>query len=259
MFEARLLQGATLKKLVEAMKDLVTDANLDCSASGISLQAMDSSHVSLCAVMLRADLFDHYRCDRSVALGINFASLSKILKCAGNEDIITMKADDEGEAINFMFETQNLDKISDFEMKLMNIDSEHLGIPDTEYKSTIRMPAAEFQRICRDLSVLGDTCQISASKDGVKFAVMGDLGTGNITCRQTSKGDMKEEEKTIVEVEEPMELTFALRYLNFFTKATPLSGTVCLRMSPDVPLVVEYGIGESGYVRYYLAPKIDDE
>lgn len=38
MFEARLVQGSLLKKLVEAMKDLVTDANIDCSSSGLSLQ-----------------------------------------------------------------------------------------------------------------------------------------------------------------------------------------------------------------------------
>lgn len=38
MFEARLIQGSLLKKIVESMKDLVTDANLDCSESGISLQ-----------------------------------------------------------------------------------------------------------------------------------------------------------------------------------------------------------------------------
>ena len=38
MFEARLVQGNVLKKIVEAMKDLVTDANLDCSASGLSMQ-----------------------------------------------------------------------------------------------------------------------------------------------------------------------------------------------------------------------------
>ena len=38
MFEARLLQGALLKKLVEAMKDIINDANLDCSPNGISLQ-----------------------------------------------------------------------------------------------------------------------------------------------------------------------------------------------------------------------------
>ena len=52
---------------------------------------------------------------------------------------------------------------------------------------------------------------------------------------------------------------FALRYLNFFTKATPLSSTVILNLSKDVPLVVEYRIEEAGHIRFYLAPKIEDE
>lgn len=30
-------------------------------------------------------------------------------------------------------------------------------------------------------------------------------------------------------------------------------------MSSDVPLVVEYKIGDIGHIRYYLAPKIEDE
>ena len=34
---------------------------------------------------------------------------------------------------------------------------------------------------------------------------------------------------------------------------------VSLSMSPEVPLVVEYDIGDIGCMRYYLAPKIDDE
>jgi len=39
----------------------------------------------------------------------------------------------------------------------MDIDSEHLGIPDTEYGATINMPSGEFLRIVRDLSTIGDT------------------------------------------------------------------------------------------------------
>ena len=39
----------------------------------------------------------------------------------------------------------------------MDIDSEHLGIPETEYSAVVRMPAAEFARICKDLSNIGDT------------------------------------------------------------------------------------------------------
>ena len=35
-----MTEGGMLKKITEAMKDLVTEANFDCSSTGISLQAM---------------------------------------------------------------------------------------------------------------------------------------------------------------------------------------------------------------------------
>lgn len=119
---------------------------------------MDSSHVSLVSLVLRSEGFDRFRADRNMALGVNFVSLSKILKCANNEDCITLKAEESEDTVTFMFENKDQDKISDFELKLMDIDSEHLGIPDTEYTCTIKMPSSEFQKICRDLMVLGDTC-----------------------------------------------------------------------------------------------------
>jgi len=263
MFEARLEHGVVLKKIMESIKDLVSEANFDCSSNGVALQAMDSSHVSLVALMLRADGFQHFRCDRNMSLGINLTSMAKILKCAGPADIITLKADENsGDTVTFMFESPKHDRISDFELKLMDIDSEHLGIPDTEYKCVVKMPATEFQRICRELSTIGDTVTIGCSKDGIKFSVTGDLGTGNITCRPDSNADAKEDEQVKIELQEDVTFAFALRYLNFFAKATSLSDTVTLSMSPDVPLVVEYQIGEKGdlgHIRFYLAPKIEEE
>jgi proliferating cell nuclear antigen (pcna) len=256
MFEARLTQGKVFKQLIEAIKDLVQDANIDCSEDELAIQAMDSSHVSLVQVNLRSAGFDHYRCDRSISLGFNSANMSKILKCAGNEDIITLKSEDTADALTLMFESPSQDRIADFELKLMDIDSEPLGIPDTEYKCTIRMPSGEFQRIIRDLQVLGDTCVISCTKEGVRFSVSGDLGTGNVLLRSNAAD--KEEDQVMIEMEEPVELTFALRYLNFFTKATSLGPSVILSMSPDVPIVVEYPIEDCGHIKYYLAPKIDE-
>jgi hypothetical protein len=41
----------------------------------------------------------------------------------------------------------------------------------------------------------------------------------------------KDEESTVIEMDEPTELTFALRYLNFFTRATGLSSQVRRRSS----------------------------
>lgn len=257
MFEARLVQGSLLKKVLESIKDLLNEATWDCNSTGMSLQAMDSSHVSLVSLQLRSDGFDTYRCDRNLAMGINLGSMSKILKCASNDDAVTVKAGDEADTVTFMFESPNGEKVSDYEMKLMDLDTEHLGIPETDYSCVVKLPAAEFQRICRDLSQIGESVVICCTKEGVKFSATGDLGTGNIKLAQTSNVD-KEEEAVVIEMQEAVTLTFALRYLNFFTKATPLSPQVSLSMSPDVPLVVEYKIGDMGFIRYYLAPKIED-
>ena len=46
----------------------------------------------------------------------------------------------------------------------MDIDSEHLGIPETLYEATVKMSAAEFQRICRDLATIGDSGKFSNVK-----------------------------------------------------------------------------------------------
>lgn len=57
----------------------------------------------------------------------------------------------------------------------------------------------------------------------------------------------KPEESTEVDITEPVSLTFALRYLNSFAKATPLAPHVVLKLSKDLPIVVEYHIpGEGG-------------
>lgn len=98
-----MTEGGMLKKITEAMKDLVTEANFDCTGTGISLQAMDSSHVSLVGLLLRADGFDHFRCDRNISLGINLGSMGKVLKCCNNDDIVTLKAEDNADAMTFMF------------------------------------------------------------------------------------------------------------------------------------------------------------
>jgi proliferating cell nuclear antigen len=98
MFEARLTQGGLLKKLLDAVKDLVTDGNFDCSSTGFGLQAMDTSHVSLVSMMLRSDGFDHYRCDRNISMGMNLVNMAKMLKCANDKDIVTMKVGRPGNA-----------------------------------------------------------------------------------------------------------------------------------------------------------------
>lgn len=184
--------------------------------------------------------------------------MTKILKCSNNDDTVTIKAQDDADTVTFMFESKKQEKISDYEMKLMNLDQEHLGIPETDFSCVIRLPSQEFARICRDLSQFGESVVISCTKEGVRFSATGDIGSANIKLAQTNNFD-KEEESVTIEMQEPVTLTFACQYLNSFTKATPLSNQVQLSMSANVPLVVEYQIPDLGHIRYYLAPKIEED
>ncbi|KAF2435867.1 proliferating cell nuclear antigen [Tothia fuscella] len=259
MLEARLEQADNFKKVVEAIKDLVQDCNFDCNDSGIALQAMDNSHVALVSMSLKAEAFSPFRCDRNIALGINLSSLTKVLRAAQSSDILTLKAEDAPDVVNFTFESADSDRISEYDIKLMDIDQEHLGIPDTEYGAVVKMPSSEFLRICRDLSAISESVTIECTKEGVKFSSNGDIGNGAVTLRQHTDVD-KPDKNVEISLTEPVSLTFSLKYLLNFCKATGLSSSVELSLSSEVPLLVDYTLGSNnGFLRFYLAPKIGDE
>lgn len=176
----------------------------------------------------------------------------------------------------------NLDRVSEFELTLNEIDLEKLTIPDSEYTATVKMPSGEFQRIVSSLNTLGDSVTIQVADAGVKFSV---TGPTNGSINVASNADVDDDASTTITRSEDITLSFAMRYMSYFTKATGLSSAVTLSLSSEVPLAVEYQIDDNsaaaaavkgegedkkkvkiapkkrqrGYIRYYLAPKIDDE
>lgn len=256
MFEALLGNGILLKKIIESIKELVTEVNLEVTGEGISIQAMDASHVALVALNLRAEHFDEYRCDRPQTLGVSINNLSKLMKIAGNDDSITLRADDEATTLTLIFQGKREEKVSEFNLNLMTLDSEHLGIPDQEYGAVVGMSSAEFSRICRELTQITDTLNVSVDKESVKFAVSGDMGAGSITLKPNDSD--KTDEKLTMRVSEPLSMAFALRYLNLFNKASCLTDEVGISLSADIPIMLQFGF-DIGELKYYLAPKIADE
>ena len=140
---------------------------------------------------------------------------------------------------------------------MITLDSEHLGIPETEYTSEITMNSSEFSKLCKELYALSETVEFEISSTFVKFAVEGEIGSGSIKIQTGGTGD--EAATTDCKPEETVKLSFALRYLNLFNKAYSLSNQVKLSMAAETPLVVEYEVEQLGTLKYYLAPKITDQ
>ncbi|KAH9846751.1 proliferating cell nuclear antigen, N-terminal domain-containing protein [Lenzites betulinus] len=155
--------------------------------------AMENSHVVLVSAELKADGFQKYPCDWPIPLGVNLGSLTTVLKCAKDDDRCTLKAADEGDILTLTYQAKNADRIAVYEMKLMDIDADTLpvGIPDTEYDTSVTMPASEFARIVRDLLLLGESVRIEVSKEGIRFVADGEATNGNILLKQSAEAAKK--------------------------------------------------------------------
>ncbi|CAB1332830.1 unnamed protein product [Coregonus sp. 'balchen'] len=99
MFEARLTQDLILNKVLDSLKDLITEACWNVSSS-VSHSRVWTHHDSLVHLELRSN---------------GLGCISKILRCKGNENIITLHADDTAETLVLVFETENREKVSDNE------------------------------------------------------------------------------------------------------------------------------------------------
>lgn len=159
-----------------------------------------------------------------MTLGMNLGSLQKIIKCANNDDNCKLSANEDADTLNLQFQgkrecsciIQSLlrlcvkettltiatvfcvalhtgaARIGEYEMKLMDIDSEQLGIPETDYDAKIRMPSSEFAKIMRDLKDLGESVRIEATSEGVKFTAEGEIGSGSVTIKPTGEWEEPE-------------------------------------------------------------------
>merc|ERR1711920_918985 len=104
---------------------------------GLQVQSMDSSHVALVSLLLRESAFSNFKCERSTSLGMNVESLSKILKMCGPADSLKLRWQNGADTVSFQCEGGE-DRIADFDLKLMQIESEHMEIPEQHYKVVAR-------------------------------------------------------------------------------------------------------------------------
>jgi proliferating cell nuclear antigen len=139
---------------------------------------MDTSHVALVSLNLSMEGFESYRCDQNVVLGINIANLSKVLKLSDPSDSITLQADQDPSTLKLTFDNQKTHRSTEFNLNLIQLDVEHLSIPETEYSSLITINSSEFTKICKELQALSESLTIKTSPDVVQLEVEGQAGKG---------------------------------------------------------------------------------
>ena len=175
-------------------------------------------------------------------------SLFKIIKCMKNNDSIRFFVTrDTNTKLNIQIENKEKKTVINSNMKLLDIDDQHLEIPDIAFDCVYNMPSNDFQSHIRDLSII--TSKVSITSDNGKIIFKGE-------------GDFADR---IIEVGENNGMTnmiangiFNIKYLLLFTKSTNLCTTVEIYLKDKFPLVLVYNVANLGKLKYILSPLIED-
>lgn len=60
----KTIQASTFKQVIDALKEILMDVNLEIDETGIKIVAMDNTHIVLIHLKLEADKFEIYECKK---------------------------------------------------------------------------------------------------------------------------------------------------------------------------------------------------
>ena len=250
----KTVQSTAFKILIEALKEILTDCNLEFTNESMRIQALDPSHTVLVHLKLDAINFEKYYCPNKIILGINTLNLFKLIKTMNNNDTLTFYIEkDNSSQLGIKIENGERNQVTNFYLNLMDLNHDNVNIPSMSFNSVITLPSNDFQKLCRDSYNLADNIEIKSIQDTLTFSLKGDwceqettIGKtdnnfGLCVVKQTNDDDI-------------IQGVFSLKHLVLFTKCTNLSNSIELYLKNDYPLIIKYAVANLGEIKLCLAP-----
>ena len=257
LLDVKTVQASAFRTLVEALKEILVEANFEFDKTGIRVMAMDSSHTVLVYVKLVAANFETYACNQErVIVGINMTNLYKLIKTMGNNDTLCLFIEESNpNLLGIKIDNTDKNSTTKYKLNLLDLDDTTITVPKTTFSSVLTMPSADFQKHIRDMANLSDTLEIKSIGSKLMLSCKGDFASQETVIGETSNG------MSFVKNDEPGSIVqglFSLRHLLLFTKCTNLSNNIQIFLKNDYPLIINYGVASLGEIRLCLSPKIHE-
>ena len=163
------IQAAAFKSTFEVLKDILNDVNVFFRKEGMYIVTLDTARTSLVDIYLSADNFEEYECDQDeVIAGINISNTFKLLKTITNNDVLRIEITCK-EYMSIEISSEIKKTNTKFQLKLLDINESRIEVPDIDMTTITTLPSVDFQRLCRDMSNIGNYIEIIRSGKGIKL------------------------------------------------------------------------------------------
>lgn len=254
MLELKTVQSSIFRILIEALKEILPDTNIEFNGKGIRIITMDSSHTVLVHLRLDGSQFEQYFCPEKLVVGINMLNLFKLIKTMNNTETLTLYIEkSDPSRLGIRIENGEKNTVTNFKLNLLDLDEEEIEVPPAKFSSVINIPSGDFQKICRDMNNLSSLIEIKSLNNQLIFTCQGDFAQQEtVMGESTTNGICYVEKQNEYDI---IQGVFSLKHLVLFTKCTNLCNSISMFLQNDYPLIISYQVGSLGEVKYCLAPK----
>lgn len=245
-------KASFMKNVIDSIKDMIKQTNMDWDEGGIHIQGMDGSHIALTNVFISKDDCEFYSIKESITLGVDLIRLSKILSIADSNDSLEFYIkSDEDAVINLAISSDDGKKRSHFEIPLLEIDTETMELPDMDYEGETVLNASEFAGAVRDLTFLGDNISIWIEDGELRIQVRDSFGMGEKAWKDVVVGTEGCPDNT--------KQQYSIKYMTMILKGDACGSTVHLHISKGSPIKIAYTFGNGSWINGYIAPKLEED
>lgn len=254
LFEIRTVQSSAFRTLIEALKEILAEANIEFDSTGIRIIDVDETHVVLTYLRLNADKFEYFYCPSKFILGVNMIYLFKLIKTMGNNDSLTLYLPASNpNKLGIRMENSEKSTITNYFLKLFDTNVDEIQIPNLNFSNIIHMPSLDLQKICRDMNALGEKLDVEITSSGsdLVFRCEGDFAEQETVMSENNNTMKVQKTGTPNEVVQGI---FQLKHLVLFTKCTSLCPSIEMYLKNDYPIILKYTVANLGEVKLVLAP-----
>ena len=252
---AKTVQTAPIRTLAEGLKSMLVEMSLVFDKEGIRMIAMDNTRTVMTHMRLYANKFEHFEYNHKAPkldVGLSTDHFYRIVKTVTNDDTITFSVSKaESNHLSITLENGEKKRRIQYKLNLLDRDESDIKMPETVFATRITMPSLDFQKICRDMTLLSaKTVDIMNTGNTLTFRCKGPFASQTVTMGD-SASEMNIDRKDTTEI---VSGTFSLPHLVLFTKCSNLSNNLEIHMKNDWFLMIRYVIANLGDIKLCLMP-----
>jgi proliferating cell nuclear antigen len=242
--------------LFQHIKLFSEHVNISFTETGMYMQCMDHSHVSIMELNLPTNWFDRYECNVASTIGLSSVILFRILGAREKtQQIHLVYSGDDSDRLMIHLTSDNKNEFDKhFEMPLIDVDQESMEIPEVDYQSEISLSSQQFASIINQLKMFGDNMEFQCSEEKIMLA-----STSQDQGKMFVEIEIDDISAFAIDEGKELNLSFSLTYLHNMCLYNKLAKEVELKFSENYPMKLVYNLdGEEGTMVFFLAPKIND-